>query len=76
MTPELLPPWTDWNCSSRLRGGGHDLGALAGETLGESNCETADRYGPHELIAVTVNRAELGPSRQDAARVLGNACID
>ena len=43
----------------RLRPGGHDLAAQPGETLGESIYETADRYGPHKLIAVTVNRAEF-----------------
>ena len=43
----------------RLRPGGHDLAAQPGQTLGESIYETADRYGPHKLIAVTVNRAEF-----------------
>ena len=52
----------------RLRPGGHDLAAQPGETLGESIYESADRYGPHKLIAVTVNRAEFAafgtPPRQ------------
>ena len=38
---------------------GHDRAAQPGETLGESIYETADRYGPHKLIAVTVNHAEF-----------------
>ena len=39
--------------------GGHDLAAQPGETLGDSIYETANRFGPHKLIAVTVNRAEF-----------------
>ena len=35
------------------------MAAQPGETLAESIYETADGYGPHKLIDVTVNRAEF-----------------
>ena len=59
MTAELMADLERRGLIIRLRPGGHDLAAQPGETLGESIYETADRYGPHKLIAVTVNRAEF-----------------
>ena len=59
MTPKLMAHLEELGLIIRLRPGGHDLAAQPGETLGESIYETADRYGPHKLIAVTVNRAEF-----------------
>ena len=63
MTPQLMAHLEELGLIIRLRPGGHDLaahpGETLGETLGESIYETADRYGPHKLIAVTVNRAEF-----------------
>ena len=59
MTPKLMAHPEELGLIIRLRGGSHDLAAQPGETLGESIYETADRYGPHKLIAVTVNRAEF-----------------
>ena len=59
MTCELMADLERRGLIIRLRPGGHDLAAQPGETLGESIYETADRYGPHKLIAVTVNRAEF-----------------
>ena len=59
MTGELMADLERRGLIIRLRPGGHDLAAEPGETLGESIYETADRYGPHKLIAVTVNRAEF-----------------
>ena len=59
MTAKLMAHLEELGLIIRLRPGGHDLAAQPGETLGESIYETADRYGPHKLIAVTVNRAEF-----------------
>ena len=59
MTAELMADLERRGLIIRLRPGGHDLAAQPGETLGESIYETAERYGPHKLIAVTVNRAEF-----------------
>ena len=59
MTPKLMAHLEELGLIIRLRPGGHDLAAQPGETLGESIYESADRYGPHKLIAVTVNRAEF-----------------
>ena len=59
MTAQLMAHLEELGLIIRLRPGGHDLAAQPGETLGESIYETADRYGPHKLIAVTVNRAEF-----------------
>ena len=59
MTPRLMAHLEELGLIIRLRPGGHDLAAQPGETLGESIYESADRYGPHKLIAVTVNRAEF-----------------
>ena len=59
MTPRLMAHLEELGLIIRLRPGGHGLAAQPGETLGESIYESADRYGPHKLIAVTVNRAEF-----------------
>ena len=59
MTPELMADLERRGLIIRLRPGAHDLAARPGETLGESIYESAGRYGPHKLIAVTVNRAEF-----------------
>ena len=59
MTPQLMAHLEELGLIIGLRPGGHDLAAQPGEILGESIYETADRYGPHKVIAVTVNRAEL-----------------
>ena len=59
MTAELMAHLEELGLIIRLRPGGHDLAAQPGETLGESIYETANHYGPHKLIAVTVNRAEF-----------------
>ena len=59
MTPKLMAHLEELGLIIRLRPGGHDLAAQPGETLGESIYESADRYGRHKLIAVTVNRAEF-----------------
>ena len=59
MTAQLMAHLEELGLIIRLRPGGHDLAAQPGETLDESIYETADRYGPHKLIAVTVNRAEF-----------------
>ena len=59
MTPKFMAHLEELGLIIRLRPGGHDLAAQPGETLGESIYQSADRYGPHKLIAVTVNRAEF-----------------
>ena len=59
MTPKLMAHLEELGLIIRLRPGAHDLAAKRGETRGESIYEAADRYGPHKLIAVTVNRAEF-----------------
>lgn len=57
MTAELMAGLEARGLIIRLRPGAHDLAAQPGETRGESIYESAGRYGPHKLIAVTVNRA-------------------
>ena len=59
MTSEVMQDLEGRGLIKMLRPGGHKLEANAGETLGESIYESADKFGPHKLIAVTVNRKEF-----------------
>ena len=59
MTPEVMQDLEDRGLIIRLRPGAHPLTAAPGETLGESLYESGERFGPHKLITVTVNREEF-----------------
>ena len=59
MTPDVMQDLEDRGLIIRLRPGGHAPDADAGETLDESIYESNDKFGPHKLIAVTVNREEF-----------------
>ena len=56
MTPETMSYLEERNLIIRLRPGAHELDALEGETLDLPIYESAEEFGPHKLIAVTVNR--------------------
>ena len=59
MTPKVMQDLEDRGLIIRMRPGAHPLDAAPGETLGESLYESEDRFGPHKLITVTVNREEF-----------------
>jgi hypothetical protein len=59
MTPELMQDLEDRELIIRLRPGAHRLDAEPGETQGTPLYEPEEGYGPHKLIAVTVNREEF-----------------
>ena len=59
MTPETMQDLEDRGLIIRLRPGAHELDAQPGETQGTSLYEPEDGYGPHKLIADTVNREEF-----------------
>jgi len=57
MTGEIMQDLEDRGLIIRLCPNHHELPAQPGETLGESIYESDAAYGPHKLIAVTVNRS-------------------
>ena len=59
MTPEVMQDLENRGLIIRMRPGAHSLDAINVETLGESLSETDDRFGPHKLITVTVNREQF-----------------
>lgn len=59
MTPHVMQDLEDRGLIIRLRPGAHEIDTPPGETLGESIYDPAVGFGPHKLIAVTVNREEF-----------------
>lgn len=56
MTPAIMADLEQRQLIIRLGARRHDLPAAPGQTLDRPLYRTADRYGPHMLISVTVNR--------------------
>lgn len=56
MTPAVMADLEQRNLIVRLGAHRHDLPAVPGQTLDRPIYRTADRFGPHMLISVTVNR--------------------
>ena len=56
MTPQIMQQLEERGFIVRLRPGAHELAVKPGETLGKSMYESANEFGPHKLLAVTVNR--------------------
>lgn len=56
MTPEVMARLEALNLIIRLGAHRHDLPSAPGQTLDRPIYKSADRWGPHMLISVTVNR--------------------
>ena len=56
MTPAVMAALESRNLIIRLGAHRHDLPSLPGQTLDRAIYKSADKYGPHMLISVTVNR--------------------
>jgi len=56
MTPAVMADLEQRNLIIRLGAHRHDLPSLPGQTLDRAIYKSAEKYGPHMLISVTVNR--------------------
>jgi len=70
MTPEVMDDLERRNLILRLCPGHHELPSKPGQTLAEPVYDSHERYGPHRLMSVTVNRvpfADFGthPDNED-----------